>query len=143
MSWMSTSFLLKFQFHMRHLYVKMPRQDRYLKFVMLAILLFLSLLFIAIEISGFENDIIVRKLLQIKCLCWKYILEFCLLTFMVYLWSIYFYYPWLYGPESPFTVYLIAMTGERIPSLKTLKYKGKTTVNKWTHFCILFWEKEP
>lgn len=29
MFWMSTSFLLKFQFHMRHLYVRMPSQDRW------------------------------------------------------------------------------------------------------------------
>lgn len=115
---MSTSFLLKFQFHMRHLYVKMPSQDRYFKFLMLGLLFFLSLLFIVVYIFEFKNDIMDRIILKTKCLCWKYILEFCLLTFIVYLRSIFFHFLQLYGPEPPFTVHFIAMRGERIPFLK-------------------------
>lgn len=75
-----------------------------------------------------------------------------ILTFWNYicwpLWSICFYCPALFGPEPPFTVHLISMTGERIPSLKTRKCKGKTSMNRWsrmdyTHFYVLFWEKGP
>ena len=63
--------------------MKMPNQARYFKFVMLAILLLLSVLFIAIEILGFKNDIMVKILLQIKCLCSKY-LPFEIMFFDLY-----------------------------------------------------------
>lgn len=116
MFWMSTSFLLKFQFHMRLLYVKMPSQDRYFKFVMLVILLFLSLLFIAIEIYGFKNYIVVR-ILQNVCVGSTYWNSDCWLSWSIY--SLFFKkILQLYGPEAPFTVHLIAMRGERILFLK-------------------------
>lgn len=69
--------------------MKMPRWDRYLKFGMLAILLFLSLLFIITEILRFEKDIMVRILGTNK----MSVLEtpFGKNSICGLLWSIYFY----------------------------------------------------